>query len=388
MIEEKPAAAVDLGRLTAAYFTHGERPVRFGTSGHRGSSVRGTFNENHILAICQAICDMRPATGPLLLGMDTHALSEPAFATALEVFSANGLDVVTQEGGGFSPTPVMSHALVTFNASRPRDMADAVILTPSHNPPEDGGLKYNSPAGGPANTAVTRDIEDWAKRHLADGLRRVKRTASPSMRSADWATAYIDDLERVLDMDAVAKSGIRVGVDPMGGAAVHLWGQIAERYRLDLEVVNDRVDPGFRFMPPDHDGAIRMDCSSPFAMANLVALREKFDIAFGNDPDVDRHGIVTPGAGLMNPNHYLSVAAHYLCTHRSRWPQNAAIAKTLVTSGMMDRVAASLERPLVEVPVGFKWFVRGLLQSTYGLAAEESAGATLLRKKRSRVDYR
>ncbi len=377
------AEALDVDRLIAAYFTRGHGRVKFGTSGHRGSSALGTFNENHVLAICQAICDLRANGGPLFLGMDTHALSAPAFATALEVFACNGVDVVAQEGGGFTPTPVLSHAVLTYNAGRRAHMADAVILTPSHNPPADGGLKYNPPSGGPAGSGITGAIEARANALLADGLRGVQRSRRGAARQVDWQTAYIEDLDRVLDMDAISKSGLKAAVDPMGGAAVRAWAPIAERYCLDLEVVNKAVDPAFSFMPPDHDGKIRMDCSSPDAMANLIRLADGFDIAFGNDPDVDRHGIVTRAAGLMNPNHYLSVAADYLFAHRSAWPVATAVAKTLVTSAMIDRVASSLKRPLVEVPVGFKWFVDGLSGGAYGLAVEESAGATFLRQEGS-----
>ena len=373
-------AGAGIAQLEAAYFEPGDGPVAFGTSGHRGSSVLGTFNENHILAICQAICELRPAEGPLLLGMDTHALSVPAFATALQVFAGNGVTAITQEGGGYTPTPVLSHAVLTYNQHRLAAQADAVILTPSHNPPGDGGLKYNPPSGGPAGSALTDAIQARANELLLRGLKGVRRTARPQSHPQDWATAYIDDLDHALDMDAISKSGLKIGVDPMGGAAADLWDPIAERYRLDLEVVNRAIDPTFSFMPPDHDGMIRMDCSSPHAMAGLVQLHDRFDIAFGNDPDADRHGIVTRGGGLMNPNHFLAAAAAYLFGYRPAWPAATAIAKTLVTSAMVDRVAQDLKRSLVEVPVGFKWYVDGLLRGSYGLAVEESAGATLLRR--------
>ena len=375
--------ATDIGKLVAAYFTPGHGLVKFGTSGHRGSSVLGTFNENHILAICQAVSELRTARGPLLLGMDTHALSAPAFETALEVFAANGVDVITQEGGGYSPTPVLSHAVLTHNAGRTEHLADAVILTPSHNPPGEGGFKYNPSSGGPAGSAITRAVQFRANMLMKTDLKGVRRTSAVAPRRADWLAAYVDDLENMLDMDAISKSGLRIGVDPMGGAAVHAWAPIAERFRLDLEVINKTIDPAFSFMPPDHDGKIRMDCSSPHAMANLVRLRDRFDIAFGNDPDADRHGVVTRAGGLMNPNHYLSVAAEYLLAHRPAWSSTAAIAKTVVTSGMVDRVAVGRRRSLLEMPVGFKWFVAGLLSGACGLAVEESAGATLLRQNGS-----
>ena len=371
---------MDTDKLVAAYYGQGDGRVKFGTSGHRGSSANGTFNESHVWAICRAISELRGGGGPLFLGMDTHALSAPAFETALAAFAHYGVTAVVQAGGGFTPTPVLSHAILCYNQGRGEDLADGIILTPSHNPPEDGGLKYNPPTGGPADGAVTGAIQARANEHLAAGQSmpayRIGTATAP--HEADWLGDYIEDLDRALDLDAVSKSGLRVGVDPMGGAAVHAWPVIAERYRLDLEVVNTVVDPTFSFMPPDHDGKIRMDCSSPFAMANLVELGDRFDIAFGNDPDVDRHGIVA-GGGLMNPNHFLAVAADYLLAHRPSWSTELSIAKTLVTSRMMDHVARSFHRPLVEVPVGFKWLVTGLLQGEFALAAEESAGASLLR---------
>jgi len=364
--------------LLRNYELHGDGRVKFGTSGHRGSSLLGTFNENHILAICQAICDLRQTDGPLFLGRDTHALSDPAYRTALEVFAGNGVEVFTEKG--FSPTPIMSHAVLTFNAGRSGGLADAVILTPSHNPPNDGGLKYNPSSGGPAGGEITSAIQKRANRLIEGGLHAIRRATNPTtMREVDWLSAYIESLEYTLDMDAISKSGIKIGVDPMGGAAVHAWEPIATRYRLDLEVINPVVDPAFGFMPPDHDGKIRMDCSSPHAMANLVHLRDRFDVAVGNDPDVDRHGIVTRGGGLMNPNHYLSVAASYLFTHRPQWSSEVAAAKTVVTSDMINRVMAHLGRPVFETPVGFKWFVDGLLAGRCGCAMEESAGASLLR---------
>ncbi len=370
----------DIEKLIAAYYTDGAGRVSFGTSGHRGSSLAGTFNRNHVLAICQAICDLRAADGPLFVGMDTHALSGPAFDTAMEVFAGNDIDAVSQAGGGFLSTPVLSHAVLTHNAASDALLADAVILTPSHNPPEDGGLKYNPPSGGPAASEVTSAIEKRANELMAERLSGVRKGQTMTARDMDLLAAYTRDLGSVLNMDAIAGSDLKIGVDPMGGAATLAWEPLAEHYGLNLEVVNDAIDPSFSFMPPDYDGKIRMDCSSPHAMANLVGLRDRFDIAFGNDPDVDRHGIVTPAGGLMNPNHFLAVAADYLAEYRPAWAPTTAIAKTLVTSAMVDRVANSRGRPLVEVPVGFKWFVDGLLNSRFGLAVEESAGATLLRK--------
>ena len=372
------------GLISAYYTEEVAGTVTFGTSGHRGSSLRGTFNEAHVAAICQAVSDLRPASGPMYLGKDTHALAEPACRTALEIFAANEVDIVL--GEGYVPTPVLSHAVLTYNSGRTSGKADAVLFTPSHNPPEDGGFKYNPPSGGPAPAALTNAIQLRARELLAanlKGVRRVSLTRALNARTTtvmDLADAYVADLGAVLDLKAVANAGIRIGVDPMGGAAVHYWHRIAECYGLDLEVVNPDVDPAFGFMPLDHDGRVRMDCSSSHAMRNLIGLQDRFDIAFGNDPDVDRHGIITPSSGLMNPNHYLAVAGAYLFGHRPAWPAKATFAKTVVTSIMIDRIAQSLERSVLEVPVGFKWFVDALLASECGLAGEESAGATFLRR--------
>ena len=386
---------IDVAAIEKEYF--GNRPdlgdprtlVSFGTSGHRGSARDGTFNEDHILAIAQAICEHRAArgiTGPLFLGMDTHALSEPARTTALEVFAANGVAVHVQAGLGYTPTPAVSHAILAANRGRTSGLADGVVVTPSHNPPEDGGFKYNPPDGGPADTAITKAIEDRANALLADGLRGVKRTPveralrSGAVREHDFILPYVRDLANAIDMDAIAGARLKIGVDPLGGAAIDYWDPIAATYRLDLEVVNRAVDPTFAFMTVDKDGKIRMDCSSPPAMAGLIGLKDRFDVAFGNDPDTDRHGIVTRTAGLMNPNHVLAAAAWYLFQHRPGWGPKVGIGKTLVSSSMIDRVAAHLGRRLVEVPVGFKWFVPGLLDGSHGLAGEESAGASILRK--------
>lgn len=385
----------NIPQLIAAYYTEQPDPaeaahrVAFGTSGHRGSSLRNTFNEDHICAICQAIAEQRAAegvTGPLFLGMDTHALSEPARSTALEVFAANGVQVRVPEGLGYTPTPVISHAILTHNAGRTAGKADGVVITPSHNPPEDGGFKYNPPEGGPADTQTTQRIQDRANELLRGGLREVKRVSlAKAMQSSttvlyDFVTPYVGDLGNVIDMSAVAASGLKIGVDPMGGASLAYWEPIAERYKLDLEVVNPVVDPTFGFMTLDKDGKIRMDCSSPYAMASLIKLKDKYDIAFGNDPDSDRHGIVTRSAGLLNPNHYLAVAVSYLFQNRPEWRADAAVGKTLVSSSMIDRVAAHLGRRLAEVPVGFKWFVDGLIDGSYGFGGEESAGASFLRR--------
>ena len=377
--------AKDIPRLVSAYYT--ESPsgaVTFGTSGHRGSSLSGSFNEAHILAVCQAVSELRPATGPLIMGKDTHALSEPACATALEVFAANDVHVIL--GEGYAPTPVISHAVLGWNRDRTEGLADAVIITPSHNPPEDGGFKYNPPSGGPAPGNLTALIQERARALMASGLRGVKRVSLQKAYSAsttivkDLMTPYVTDLAAVLDMEIIKGAGVQIGVDPMGGAAVHYWEPIAEQYGLTISVVNDRVDPAFGFMPLDHDGKVRMDCSSKYAMRRLVDLKDRFDIAFGNDPDVDRHGIVAKSSGLLNPNHYLAVAGKYLFEHRSGWPKGASFAKTLVSSSMIDRIAKDLGRDLFEVPVGFKWFVEGLLDGMCGFAGEESAGASFLRR--------
>jgi len=393
----RPAEAGDLvnvPRLLAAYYT--ERPdpaersqrVAFGTSGHRGSSLKASFNEAHILATTQAICEVREAsgaTGPLFLGQDTHALSEPAFRTALEVLAGNGVTVRVDASDRHTPTPVVSHAVLCWNRDHDGPRADGIVISPSHNPPEDGGFKYNPPHGGPADTGATKAIESRANALLAAGLEGVRRVPFPRARKAattvahDYVTAYVDDLASVVDVEAVRAAGVKVGVDPLGGAAVDFWQRIAERWKLDLTVVNPRVDPAFSFMTLDWDGRIRMDCSSPSAMASLIAIRERYRVAVGNDADADRHGIVTP-AGLMNPNHYLAAAIHYLFGARSGWRTDAGIGKTLVSSSLIDRVAGGLGRTLVEVPVGFKWFVPGLLSGDLGFGGEESAGASFLRR--------
>ncbi len=390
-----PSLLVNLDALVAAYHDLAPDPddplqrVAFGTSGHRGSSLKRSFNAAHILAITQAVCEHRLAqgvSGPLFLGKDTHALSAPSFATALEVLAANGVTVVVQEGLGYTPTPVISHAILCHNRGRRDGLADGVVITPSHNPPADGGFKYNPPDGGPADTAATRKIEERANTLLAQANREVHRLpferalAAKTTLRRDYIATYVEDLEAVIDMTAIRGAGVRIGVDPLGGAAVEYWGRVAERYGLDLTVVNPAIDPAFAFMRVDHDGKIRMDCSSPYAMAGLIDLKDRFDVAFGNDPDADRHGIVTPSAGLLNPNHYLAVAVHYLFGNRPSWPARAAVGKTLVSSGLIDRVARSLNRPLMEVPVGFKWFVAGLLDGSIAFGGEESAGASFLRR--------
>ena len=390
-----PSMLVNIPRLVTAYYT--ERPdpsvreqqVAFGTSGHRGSAFKNAFNEAHILAISQAICRYRKQhhiDGPLFLGMDTHALSEPAFASALEVLAANGVEVMVDQSAGYTPTPVISHAILTYNRGRKTGLADGIVITPSHNPPEDGGFKYNPPHGGPADTQVTRWIEETANALLADELRGVVRISYEKARNAstihryDYIAAYVNDLDAVVDMDAIRSAQLHIGVDPLGNASVAYWGPIAERYRLHIQVVNEAIDPTFRFMTVDWDGKIRMDCSSPYAMASLIALRDRFDIAFANDTDVDRHGIVTPSVGLLNPNHYLAVAISYLFRQRPGWPGQAAVGKTIVSSSLIDRVAVALGRKLVEVPVGFKWFVDGLIDGSLGFGGEESAGASYLRR--------
>lgn len=385
---------INVPRLMSAYYTNKPNPtqpeqaVSFGTSGHRGSSLQNQFNEDHILAISQAICDYRQAngiSGPLYLGMDTHALSEAAQATAVEVFAANGVELFIDAGDGYTPTPVISHAILTYNRGRSSGMADGVVITPSHNPPDDGGFKYNPPSGGPADTTTTKTIQDRANAILRNQLRTVQRLPlaqalqAENVHRHDYVTPYVAELGSVVNMAAIAAAGLNIGVDPMGGAAVAYWEPIAERYGLKLTVVNTAVDPTFRFMTVDKDGKIRMDCSSPYAMAGLIQLKDQFDIAFGNDPDTDRHGIVTRSVGLMNPNHFLAVAVWYLFQHRTHWPETAAIGKTLVSSSMIDRVAAHLGRRLTEVPVGFKWFVDGLLDGSLGFGGEESAGASFLR---------
>ncbi|MSP97480.1 MAG: alpha-D-glucose phosphate-specific phosphoglucomutase [Betaproteobacteria bacterium] len=390
-----PEMLANIPRLLTSYYTqHPEtsdpaQRVAFGTSGHRGSSVSHSFNEEHVLAICQAIAEHRHSagiTGPLFVGIDTHALSEAAFATALEVFAANRVQLVIDERQGYTPTPVVSHAILTHNRDHSSALADGVVITPSHNPPEDGGFKYNPASGGPADTATTTAIQNRANQLLADGLKGVKRVSlrvalqAPLTQRRDYVAGYVRDLDKVLDMQAIANAKVRIGVDPLGGSGVGYWEPIAATYGLDIQVVNRVVDPTFSFMRVDHDGKIRMDCSSMHAMAGLIGLKSDFDVAFANDPDADRHGIVTPSAGLMNPNHYLAVAVSYLYRNRPAWNAAAGVGKTLVSSSMIDRVAADLRRPLVEVPVGFKWFVEGLLAGTLAFGGEESAGASFLRR--------
>jgi phosphoglucomutase len=385
----------NIPRLVSAYYTRRPDPsdpaqrIAFGTSGHRGSALGGSFNEDHIAAICQAVAEHRQAqgvTGPLFIGLDTHALSEPAFATAMEVFAANEVHVMIDEGGRYLPTPVVSRAILRHNRDRPEGLADGIVITPSHNPPADGGFKYNPPSGGPAGAETTNPIQARANALLSEGLRGVRRVSLqralqvPTTHRHDYVRLYVAELREVLDMNAISGSSLRIGADPMGGSALSLWETIADTYRLNLEVVNPRLDPSFSFVPLDWDGKIRMDCSSPWAMAGLVELRDRFDVAFGNDPDADRHGIVTPSAGLMNPNHYLAVAIAYLFRNRSGWSGSAGVGKTLVSSSMIDRIAADLGRRLVEVPVGFKWFVDGLLDGSLGFGGEESAGASFLRR--------
>ena len=384
----------NIPRLISAYYTHQPdvsdptQQVVFGTSGHRGSSIKNNFNQDHILAISQAICEYRTAQqidGPLYMGMDTHALSEPALASALEVFAAAGVTVMIPEGLGYTPTPVISHAILTYNQDRQRGLADGVVITPSHNPPEDGGFKYNPPHGGPADTEITQRIAGRANEILGHARDRVKRMPfekalkADTTHEVDYIGPYVADLAHVVDMEAIAASGLKLGVDPLGGAAVDYWQPIAERYGLSIEIVNPNVDPTFGFMTLDKDGKIRMDCSSPYAMQGLIRLKDRFDIAFGNDTDVDRHGIVTKSNGLLNPNHYLAVAIWYLFQHRTAWKPSAAVGKTLVSTSMIDRVAAHLQKELAEVPVGFKWFVEGLISGQYGFGGEESAGASFLR---------
>ncbi|MFE7931517.1 phosphoglucomutase (alpha-D-glucose-1,6-bisphosphate-dependent) [Streptomyces sp. NPDC057456] len=390
-----PEDLVDVARLVTAYYALHPDPadpgqrVAFGTSGHRGSSLNTAFNEDHIAATSQAICEYRAAQGtdgPLFLGADSHALSEPARVTALEVFAANGVTVLIDSDDGYTPTPAVSHAILTHNRGRTAALADGVVVTPSHNPPADGGFKYNPPSGGPAGSDATSWIQDRANEIIASGLKDVRRVpytralAAPTTARYDFLGTYVADLPSVLDLDAIRAAGVRIGADPLGGASVAYWGRIAEEHRLDLTVVNPLTDPTWRFMTLDWDGKIRMDCSSPYAMASLIDQRDRFQIATGNDADADRHGIVTPDAGLMNPNHYLAAAIAYLYAHREQWPADAGIGKTLVSSSMIDRVAADLGRRLVEVPVGFKWFVDGLAGGSLGFGGEESAGASFLRR--------
>jgi phosphoglucomutase len=385
----------NIPRLISAYYTNHPSPqdpqhrVAFGTSGHRGTSTQGSFNEDHILAISQAVCELRKThgvNGPLYLGMDTHALSEAALWTAVEVFAANGVQMCIQDGFGYTPTPVISHAILAYNRGRTSGLADGVVITPSHNPPEDGGYKYNPPNGGPADTETTRWIQDRANDILSGGMKDVRRMGlqkalqADTTRRIDYIGPFVRDLQNVVDMQRIAQVGLKIGVDPLGGAGIAYWEPIAEYYHLDIHIVNRRVDPTFAFMTVDHDGKIRMDCSSPYAMASLIGLKDQFDIAFGNDPDYDRHGIVTRSRGLLNPNHYLAVAIHYLFQHRPGWGKEAAVGKTLVSSSMIDRVAAALGLRLCEVPVGFKYFVDGLLDGSLGFGGEESAGGSFLRK--------
>lgn len=394
----KPVTAdklIDIAALVSRYYEtcpdigNPDQKVSFGTSGHRGSSLKNSFNEPHILAIVQAICEYRAGqgiTGPLFLGKDTHALSTPAQVTALRVLAANGITAMIDQDDGYTPTPVISHAILCYNQGRADGLADGIVITPSHNPPDNGGIKYNPPNGGPADTDVTAWIADRANELLADDNRGVQSLSMeaalgmPTTVRYDFISPYVEDLQNVVDMDAITNAGLKVCADAMGGSGLRYWDAIARRYGLELTVRNDVVDHQFSFMTVDRDGKVRMDCSSPYAMASLINLRDDFDIAFGNDPDYDRHGIVTRSVGLLNPNHYLAVAIHYLFGHRPLWRADAAVGKTLVSSSMIDRVAASLGRELQEVPVGFKWFVPGLLDGSYGFGGEESAGASFLRR--------
>lgn len=394
----KPAPAsllIDTSRLIADYYEQAPDPtskaqqVSFGTSGHRGTSSNATFTETHIAAITQALVEYRrqqKIDGPLFLGKDTHALSAPAEQTALEVLAANGIDVGIQDGNGFTPTPTISHAILCYNRGKSQHLSDGIVITPSHNPPADGGFKYNPPNGGPADTDVTGWVQDRANQIMKEGNSAVKRmpleaaVRASTTHKQNFAKAYIDDLKNVVDFDIIKSAKLKIGVDPLGGAGVGYWQPIAEQYALDITIVNDKVDPQFGFMTVDHDGKIRMDCSSPYAMASLVGLKDRFDIAFGNDPDTDRHGIVTKSAGLMNPNHFLAVAIQYLFTNRPKWSANAGVGKTCVSSHIIDCVAQSIGRRLYEVPVGFKWFVDGLYDGSLGFGGEESAGASFLRR--------
>ncbi|MGA8898072.1 phosphoglucomutase (alpha-D-glucose-1,6-bisphosphate-dependent) [Bradyrhizobium sp.] len=391
----EPSMLTNIPRLVTAYFAGKPDPkiatqrVAFGTSGHRGSSLNDAFNEAHILAISQALCDHRAKaalSGPLFIGIDTHALAEPALASALEVFAANGVEVMIDANDGYTPTPVISHAILTYNKGRTNGLADGVVVTPSHNPPEDGGFKYNPPNGGPADTDITGAIERAANRYLEtdlDGVKRVpyeRARKAPCVHRHDYITPYVADLANVLDMEAIRGAGVKIGIDPLGGAAVRYWEPIIERYGLNATLIRDEVDPTFRFMTLDWDGKIRMDCSSPYAMAQLIGMREKFDVAFANDTDADRHGVVTRSNGLMNPNHFLAASIAFLFEHRPQWRKDSAIGKTVVSSAIIDRVAKKIGRKVVETPVGFKWFVDGLLSGGFGFAGEESAGASFLRK--------
>jgi phosphoglucomutase len=390
-----PASLANIPHLITAFYSLHPDPavpaqrVAFGTSGHRGSSFSASFNDDHIAAITQAIVEYRASQhtlGPLFLAKDTHALSEPAFTTALEVLSANGIEVMIDEHLGYTPTPVLSHAILTHNQNPKLHRADGIVITPSHNPPEDGGFKYNPPSGGPADTSATKWIENRANELIADGLKAVKRISYFRALSADktyrhdYITAYVNDLGSVIDFEVLRGTGLKLAVDPLGGAGVHYWPRIVEQYKLPIEILNPNVDPTFRFMTCDWDGRIRMDCSSPFAMASMIANKSKYDVAFAADTDHDRHGIVTRTTGLLNPNHYLAVCIQYLFTHRPDWSEKVGIGKTLVSSSIIDRVAKGLNRPMLEVPVGFKWFVDGLIDGTLGFVGEESAGATFLRR--------
>jgi phosphoglucomutase len=390
-----PANLANISRLVTAYYTLHPDPavpaqrVAFGTSGHRGSAFHTAFNEDHIAAITQAICDYRrneSITGPLFLAQDTHALSEPAFATALEVLVANNIETMVDTNLAYTPTPALSHAILTYNRGRKINLADGIVITPSHNPPEDGGFKYNPPNGGPADTTATRWIENRANEIIAAGLTAVKKIpyakalAASTTHRHDYITAYVNDLGSVIDFEPLAGTTLKLAVDPLGGAGVHYWPRIAEKYLPSLQILNPNVDATFRFMTCDWDGKIRMDCSSPYAMASMIANKEKFDVAFAADTDHDRHGIVTRTTGLLNPNHYLAVCIQYLFTNRPQWNSSVGIGKTLVSSSIIDRVAKGLNRPMLEVPVGFKWFVEGLIDSTLGFVGEESAGSTFLRR--------
>jgi phosphoglucomutase len=389
------ADLVNVPRLVTAYFAGKPDPadstqrVAFGTSGHRGSSLKNSFNENHILATTQALCDHRREiglTGPLFIGIDTHALAIPALVSAVEVFAANGVDIMIDDRDGYTPTPVISHAILSYNKGRTSGLADGIVITPSHNPPDDGGYKYNPPHGGPADTDVTGKVEKAANAYLQADMKGVKRMVyerarkAPSTHLYDYIRPYVADLGSAVDMALIKSSGVKIGIDPLGGAAVHYWQPIIELYGINATVVNDVVDPTFRFMTADWDGKIRMDCSSPYAMASLIAMKDRFDVAFANDTDADRHGIVTRTGGLMNPNHFLAAAIAYLFEHRPQWRKDAAIGKTIVSSSIIDRVAKKMNRRLVETPVGFKWFVEGLGTGAFGFAGEESAGASFLKQ--------